>query len=144
MSEVRDYHLMFPDISSGTLEIIRYIVLERGLWRVSKPEGFELIREMYGKISSVYGFPVPSLVEDTYEYYFVSGERIGLPKVSLVSSLHEYRHHMQKYGRRRFRDIEVDARGWSVSAFHYSLPEDFDSAWRRGLIWYMPPHPGEG
>lgn len=144
MSVIRAYHTMFPDISSSTLEIIRHIVLERGLWRVEKPEGFDLIREMYEKISSVYRFSTPSLIENTYEYYFVAGERIGLPKVSLVSSLHEYRHHMQKKGRLRFRDVEVDARAWSISAFHYSLPEDFDSAWRRGRVWYLPPHPGGG
>ncbi|MCK4266204.1 MAG: hypothetical protein KAX31_02915, partial [Thermoplasmata archaeon] len=81
MSVIRDYHTMFPDISSSTLEIIRHIVLERGLWRVEKPEGFNLIRDMYEKISSVYGFSTPFLVEDSYEYYFISGERIGLPKV---------------------------------------------------------------
>lgn len=142
MSEIREYQTMFPDISSGTLEVIRHTVTERGLWRVGKEEGFNLIREMYGKISSVYGFPVPTLTESTYEVYWVSPERIGLPKVSLVSSLHEYRHHMQKKGRQRFDDVEVDARGWSISAFNYSLPEDFDSAWRRGLIWYLPPYPG--
>lgn len=144
MSEIREYHTMFPDISSSTLDVIRYIVRERGLWRVEKPEGFDLIREMYEKISSVYGFPTPSLIEDTYEYYFIPLERIGLPKVSLVSCLHEYRHHMQKKGRKRFEDVEVDARGWSISAFHYALPEDFDSAWRRGRIWYLPPYPGGG
>lgn len=135
---------MFPDISSSTLEVIRYIVQDKGLWKVEKPEGYDLMREMFEKISSVYSFPIPSLIEDTYEYYFIPMERIGLPKVSLVSSLHEYRHHMQKYGRLRFQDIEIDARGWSISAFHYALPEDFDSAWRRGLIWYLPPYSGEG
>lgn len=144
MSEIREYHTMFPDISSSTLEVIKHIVKERGLWRVDKEEGFNLIREMFEKVSSVYGFSTPSLIEDTYEYYFISGERIGLPRVSLVSSLHEYRHHMQKKGRLRFSDVEVDARGWSISAFNYALPEDFDSAWRRGLIWYLPPYPGEG
>ncbi len=144
MSQIWEYHIMFRDISSGTLEIIRHIVTERGLWRASKDEGFDLIRDMYEKISSVYGFPTPSLRENTYEYYFIPGERIGLPKVSLVSSLHEYRHHMQKHGRLRFSDVEVDARGWSISAFHYALPENFDSSWRRGLIWYLPPYPGEG
>ena len=140
MSVVRDYHLMFPDISSSTLEIIRHIVRDRGLWRVSKAEGFELLREMYEKISSVYGFPVPTLYSNTHEVYWVGPETIYLPKVSLVSSLHEYRHHMQKYGRKRFEDIEVDARGWSISAFHYALPEEFDNAWKKGLIWFLPPY----
>lgn len=129
---------MFQHIDADILEIIRYTVKDRGLWRVSKEEGFDLIREMYEKISSVYGFPTPALVEDSREVYWVTPERIGLPKVSLVSSLHEYRHHMQKHQKQHYSDIEVDARGWSISAFHYALPEDFDSAWRRGLIWFLP------
>jgi len=134
---------MFQHIDADALEIIRYTVKDRGLWRVSKEEGFDLIREMYEKISSVYGISVPTLVEDSHEVYWVRPERIGLPKVSLVSSLHEYRHHMQHHGRQHYSDIEVDARGWSVSAFHYALPEDFDSAWRRGLIWFLPPYGSE-
>jgi len=140
MAVEMDYHLMFPDIHRKTLEIIRYIVRERGLWRVPREEGFELLRELYVKISQVYGLPTPTLVEATYEHYIIPMERIGLPKVSLVSALHEYRHHMQKHRRQRFRDKEVDARGWSISAFHYALPEEFRSAWRRGLIWFMPPY----
>ena len=110
---------------------------------MSKEEGYDLIREMYDKISSVYGFPTPTLRSDTYECYWSGPETIYLPKVSLVSALHEYRHHMQKHGRLRFSDVEVDARGWSISAFHYALPEDFDSAWRRGLIWFLPPYGSE-
>lgn len=143
MSVEQDYHLMFPDISSKTLEIIRYTIRERGLWNVGKEEGFDLIQEMFNEISSVYGFPTPTLIEHRYECYWGAQERIGLPKVSLVSSLHEYRHHMQYHGRKRFDDVEVDARGWSVSAFHYALPEEFDNAWRKGIIWFLPPYRSE-
>lgn len=132
---------MFPDIHTKTLEIVRVYVKEKGLWRVSEEEGFSLLREMVAELSGVYGIPIPSLMKNSYNHYLVPSEAIGLPKVSLVSALHEYRHHMQKYGRQRYSDKEVDARGWSISVFHLALPEDFDSAWRRGLIWFMPPHP---
>lgn len=136
-----EYHTMFPDIDERALQAVRYIVREKGLWRVGKDEGFNLLRELYSRLSEVYGFPTPSLVEAGFEHYYIPGERIGLPKVSLVSALHEYRHHMQKYGRRRFPNVEVDARGWSISCFRLALPEEFDRAWREGKIWYMPPHP---
>lgn len=137
-----NYHLMFPDISSQTLDTVRYIIRDRGLWRVPKEEGFDLLREMFSKISRVYGFPTPGLIESGHEHYLIPLERIGLPRVSLVSALHEYRHHMQKYHRKRFEDVEVDARAWSISTFHLALPEDFDKAWRNGRIWYMPPYMG--
>ena len=140
---VRDYHVMFTDIHSEALRVVREIK-ERGLWRVGKEEGYRLLGEMFGELSRVYGISAPrGPVEASHEHYLIPAERIGLPKVSLISALHEYRHHMQKYHHRRYEDIEVDARAWSISAFHLALPEDFDRAWRAGRIWYMPPHPGD-
>jgi len=136
------YHTMFPDISRQTVEVVIDTVKTRGLWTLPQDQGFELLRSMYARFSQEYGMPTPRLHQDTYEFYMISAEDIGLPKVSLVSACHEYRHHMQKHGRKRFDDIEVDARAWSISLFHLALPEDFDRAWRRGKIWYMPPYPG--
>jgi len=140
--EERNYHLMFPDISARTIEVVRDIVTVKGLWRVSTEEGFELLREMFTRFSEIYGIPVPGLHQDSYEHYLIPAEEIGLPRPSLVSACHEYRHHMQKYGRLRYRDKEVDARAWSISVFYLALPEAFDRAWRQGRIWYMPPYPG--
>jgi hypothetical protein len=137
-----NYHTLFPDIHPKTLEIIRS-AKERGIWRLPKEQGFDVIRQMYNELSTqVYHVPVPSLVEARYEHYLVIPERIGLPRVSLVSALHEYRHHLQKYGRQRYPEKEIDARGWSISAFYLALPNDFDKAWREGKIWFMPPYPG--
>lgn len=139
----RNYHLMFRRIHPKTLEAIRDVV-RRGLWRVPEDEGFELLRELYRRLSEVYGLPTPKLRKATYEHYFVPTETIGLPKVSLVSALHEYRHHMQKYGKQHYSDPEIDARGWSISAFRLALPEAFERAWRGGRIWFMPPYPEGG
>jgi len=132
---------MFTDISNRTLKIVKKYVKKKGLWRVTEEEGFVLLREMIKEISVVYGFSVPRLDLSNHEHYINSLEQIGLPKVSLVSALHEFRHHMQKKGRKRYDDIEVDARAWSISVFKLALPYDFDSAWRRGMIWYLPIHP---
>ena len=139
---VRNYHLMFRHIHPKTLDAIRR-AKEKGVWRVPEQEGFRILREMFEEISAVYGIPTPSLVKSNYEHYLIPAERIGLPKVSLVSALHEFRHHMQKYGFQHYDDVEVDARGWSISAFRLALPEDFEKAWKRGRIWFMPPYPGE-
>lgn len=140
--EYRPYHKYFTRIKPRTLEIIRE-AKNRGIWRVSKEEGFEILRWMFGELSRTYSISVPRLVEASYEHYRILTETIGLPKVSLVSSLHEYRHHMQKYGFQRYADKEEDARGWSISAFRLALPEDFLKAWKANRIWFMPPYSPE-
>jgi len=136
---------MFQRISSTILELIRLFVQDRGLWRVGKEEGFELLREMFQRISESYEIPTPSLIEASYEHYLVPADRIGLPRVSLVSALHEYRHHMQKYSKQHYPDIEVDARAWSISAFHGAMPEAFESSWNAGkfgIFLLTQPHKG--
>jgi len=139
---IRNYHLMFRNIHRRTLEAIRR-AKERGLWRVPEREGFEILRQLFRELSEIYNIPTPRLVKARYEHYHIPSETIGLPKVSLVSALHEFRHHMQKYGYQHYSDVEVDARAWSISAFYLALPEDFDRAWRRGRIWFMPRYPGD-
>lgn len=139
--QAMDYHLMFPDISMRTIEIVQDIVKVKRLWKVDTATAFHLIGNMFARFSGVYGMSTPGLHVDTYEHYLIPAEEIGLPKPSLVSACHEYRHHMQKHSRQRFGDIEVDARGWSISLFHLALPEDFDRGWRRNRIWYMPEYP---
>jgi len=136
---IKNYHLMFRHIHPKTLEAIRR-AKSRGVWRSSREVGFNILRLMFAEISEVYNIPKPTLIVDTYEYYNIPSETIGLPRVSLVSALHEFRHHMQKYGMQHYRDIEVDARAWSISAFKLALPEDFERAWRAGRIWYLPPY----
>ncbi|MBA7663267.1 hypothetical protein ES703_71306 [subsurface metagenome] len=124
------------------MEVIRKTVQDCGLWRVDQEEGFNLLRGMFGGLSGVYSITTPTLIEASYEHYLVPAQRIGLPRASLVSALHEYRHHMQKFNLGHYPDIEVDARAWSISAFYTALPTAFDKAWKEGRIWYLPPYGG--
>lgn len=140
---IKNYHTMFRHIHPKTLEAIKR-AKERGVWHSSREEGFNILRLMFAEISEVYNIPTPTLIVDRYEYYNIPSETIGLPRVSLVSALHEFRHHMQKYGKQHYNDIEVDARAWSISAFRLALPNDFERAWRNGRIWYLPPYPYHG
>jgi len=142
-STVRNYHLMFRHIHPKTLEAVRR-AKERGIWRVSREQGFEILRQLARELSGIYNIPTPRVVPGDHECYWIPFERIELPRVSLISFLHEFRHHMQKHGLQHYQDPEVDARAWSISVFYNALPEDFDRAWRNNRIWYMPPYPGGG
>jgi hypothetical protein len=76
-------------------------------------------------------------MKDDREVYYPSEETIGLPKGSLVSFLHEFRHHMQKHRLQANPDIEEDARGWSISMFAEAEPDYFRAAWEDGRIMFM-------
>ena len=139
---VKDYHLMFTTIKKKAVRCVKTAVSKDKLWRAESDEqAFEIIKKMFTSLSGVYDIPVPRLIRHSSEVYMRFNETVGLPHPSLVSALHEYRHHMQKYGMQAKRDIEVDARGWSISMFKTALPKSFDKAWRAGRVWYMPPHP---
>jgi len=145
-SVTKNYHKMFKNIKDCTLEAVKNIVRTDKLWRVARQDeeaGYELLRKLCSQLSECYNLPVPTLKKGYKECYWIQAERIELPKVSLVSFLHEYRHHMQKHGKQHYDDHEVDARAWSISCFHLALPPEFDNAWKKGLIWFMPPYPGE-
>ena len=139
----KPYYNFFRNLHPDTLEEVRW-AKEEGIWRVDEEEGFEILKELGERLSNIYDIPAPTLEKGPREVYYPYREHIEVPKVSLVSYLHEFRHHMQHHGMQHYDDKEVDARGWSMSAFRYALPENFDSAWRRGLIWFLPEYdPGE-
>ena len=144
MSVEKNYHLMFTDLKECAVTSIYNIAKVDHLWSVTRQDetaGFDLLRKLCSQLSECYNLPIPSLKKGSYECYWIPGEHIELPKVSLVSFLHEYRHHMQKYNMQHYPDKEVDARAWSISCFYRTLPEDFDKAWREHKIWFMSPHP---
>lgn len=91
-------------------------------------------------LSLIYNIPHPTTQLGTREVYYIREERIEVPRNSIISFLHEYRHHMQKYDKQHYHDKEVDARGWSISLFAQAMPDAFDRAWREGRIWYLPPY----
>lgn len=137
------YHEYFTNLHTQTLAIVKEYVND-GLWRVDKDEGFDMMDEMVNDIADVYDMPHPrGPIESDHEWYRPATETIGLPKPSLVSCLHEFRHHMQYNGKQHYNDKEDDARGWSVSVFKMALPSHFDSAWRRRLIWFLPEYEEE-
>ena len=134
---------MFTNIKQCALTAVTNIVSVDKLWSVARQneeDGFELLRKLGAQLSECYNIPNPKLKKGSYECYWIAAERIELPKVSLVSYLHEYQHHRQKYGAQHYEDHEVDARAWSISCFNYALPQEFDKAWREGKIWYLPPY----
>ena len=137
-----NYHLMFKKFKKEAILAVQKAV-KAGLWRSEREPAYDILRAMFTNLNTIYGLPTLVLIVDDHEYYSRVTDMIALPKPSLVSALHEYRHHMQHYGLGHYEDDEIDARGWSVSLFRKALPKSFKKAWSERKIWFMPPYPTE-
>lgn len=136
------YHERFGNLHNGAVRAVDDAA--PALWNTDRDGALEMLQALAAELADVYDVPTPDVEWDTREVYYGGPERIGLPRPSLVSFLHEFRHHLQQHGRQANSDIEEDARGWSISLFAEAEPDYFDRAWRDGRIWFMPPHPETG
>ena len=103
------------------------------LW---KPEA---IAQWLEDASAIYQLRCPSLIIDpefgTEGCYIKELNLIILPKCSIFTLLHEFRHAWQ-HQTQQFISDEEDARGWSCSLVYQTKPKFFENAVRKGLIFY--------
>lgn len=111
------------------------------LWESDRDVALSLMDNLAGQLADVYDVPTPGVEYGPFPRYVPLDGRVYVDKPSVVSFLHEFRHHLQAHGHQRHSNSEEDARGWSVSVFAAAAPDDFDQAWRDGTIMFMPPHP---
>ncbi|WP_338835947.1 hypothetical protein [Neomoorella thermoacetica] len=67
--------------------------------------------------------------------YVPDDNTIHLPKFSVTTLAHEFRHAWQTQ-KRRHQGSEEDARGWSVSLIYLADPAFYRRAVERGLLFY--------
>lgn len=132
------YHKMFQRLSQNAIMAVRETA-GQGLWQLPDFEGFILLNRLAEKLNEIYGLPPVRVELHAIEAYNPRTSTIGLPKISMVSFLHEYRHHMQANGKQHYSDIVKDARGWSISMFRRACPGSFRRARAANLIWFCPP-----
>lgn len=94
------------------------------------------------KVSRVYGVGAPRLfvgsvetLASGYGCYIPTGNAVHLPKFSVVTLAHEFRHAWQ-YQKGRHVGDEEDARGWSVSLVYRADPRFYRRAVARGMLVY--------
>lgn len=94
--------------------------------------------------SRIYGIRKPGLFIGSpeallsgYGCYGSRSNAIHLPKFSVVTLAHEFRHAWQcQNGRYGSADNEEDARGWSVSLVYRANPKFYWRAKKKGLLAY--------
>lgn len=71
---------------------------------------------------------------------------ILMPRYSLITLWHEFRHHLQEHGRplientgRPWADAETDARAWSLSLYHAADPALLARLVNQGKVLHLRP-----
>lgn len=152
VKEQPSYKDKFTRIKSRAIGFTRELI-EAKPWRGNPGRGgqeefskaYQACLTWLNKMSSLYRIPMPLLfiTEPSkcygYGYYDARVHAIYLPKFSVTSLAHEFRHAIQHKKPIRVRSTaqaEEDARGWSVSLVYRADPKFYERAKRRGLLLY--------
>lgn len=143
------YSTAFKNIDKRTIKATKKLI-KSGLWKkdLSTEHKVKICNEWLETVSEIYGIEVPKFRFDESEaMYMKTGggcyepfeKRITLfKKFSLVTLLHEFRHHMQyELDLSLFRrNHEEDARAWSISLFKAAAPKSYKNAVEKGLLHF--------
>jgi hypothetical protein len=118
---------------------------------LTEQEKYHLCWEWVARMADIYNVPRPSFSFDSSRSSYestggglYSPGRNGKPgritlfyKFSFVTLAHEFRHHLQHHGFKMVsRDVEVDARAWSVSLLRLARPAAYRRATKKGLLHF--------
>lgn len=152
------YHLRIKKFHPKTLEHTETLMASKPWKQEDAVANLDEFEKWLASVSLVYGVEQPSLSisEDPIILMSRGGyfeNTITLPKFSVMTLMHEYRHHMQFHGlspvaledRAEWSDeflasaspTEEDARAWSCSLFYKVRPHLFRRSVREGKILYV-------
>ena len=145
------YSKVYKNIDKRTIEATKKLI-KSGLWKtdMSEEHKIEICKTWVEEVSKIYKVEVPifrfknseakyrSTGGGCYYYYPVNSEIFLYKKFSLVTLLHEFRHHVQysKEIKMYKNDKEEDARAWSVSLFKLAAPKSFANAVEKGILHF--------
>lgn len=146
-----NYHRRFRRYNSRTVDATK--TLMRGWGQAGQAERTAKMETWLETVSLIYKLPKPDLAVKATSYvgsgfYSPRSNLIALPKPSIVTLLHEFRHAMQYWNRAgsHFRrgvgseergGLEDDARAWSLSLYHSVAPRTFRKLARDGQIFFV-------
>lgn len=115
-----------------------------GYFRAEKKEQLRQLKKIAAGLAGIYKVTTPKVEHaieavpgGAYACYRPMIKTISIKNTSLVSFLHEYRHHLQ-YEKKTFHDasldIEHDAQAWACSVYYNAKPGLFKKAVQQGRI----------
>ena len=116
-------------------------IVSKGYYDKDKQTKQRWLLELIKAICDHYDITYPTLniISNSRNYYQVRSETINLNKPSMVSMLHELRHHIQHKANKQYKDHneEEDARAWSLRVFKLACPGSFKRSVKAGNIQHI-------
>lgn len=144
------YHLRFQNFKQSTLRETKALFRARPS-QLDEKARKNLFENWITSVSNAYGMEVPTVHWDEEAdyggggFYRPADHSITLSpnRPSITTLLHEFRHALQSKGcgpRKVSRDIEIDARAWSLSLYYQCRPVLFERLVREGRILHISPN----
>lgn len=144
-----NYSDVYKNIDTRTIEETKQLI-KNGFWKknITEEARIDLCKTWLKGVSYIYKVNIPefqfSSSEASYRrtgggIYEIQLETITLfKKFSLVTLLHEFRHHLQHVKKiKMYKDHkEEDARAWSVSLFKLSSPNSYKKSVENGTLHF--------
>jgi len=148
---VLPYHKVFRgQFDNVTTQLLKDYVEKDRPWKGTSEEQFAKLDTFLGKLSEIYKLKKPTLIIDPAMtgkvkdgVYEPKDNTIKLPKISVTTLLHEFRHALQHHFRKDVLyplvewAMEEDARSWSLSLWYQAMPEKFRKLVKTGKIIHM-------
>jgi len=136
-------HRTFTKVRKAS-SVVKEHVDNLGYYGGCEERKMESLNLMAEELAGIYGVPVPALALrgglGAYGMYHIPSQTISLSNTSIVTFLHEFRHHLQhRSDVKTLSDAEKDAQGWACSVFYSAKPNLFEKAVRDGRIMGVMP-----
>jgi hypothetical protein len=148
----KQYHKSFVETSNSSFDQLNEIptkviseiraTIQAGLFRTKdEKEKLQMLFALKNQLVQLYNIDqceiqiVPHW--PSVGSYSTDHKTIIIDKCSLVTFLHEFRHHIQHCLNLNIIDVEDDARGWSHSAYFLATPRLFETAVRKGILIFQ-------
>ena len=135
------YELDVVKVKREAVKLIREAV-RGGYYRITSPEDrFKELQRISSEICRIYDVEEPKriIVGERCNSYYPQSRIIYIENYSLISYLHELRHHMQNVKGLQFNGltIEQDSRAFSMRLFKLAVPKMFLKAVKEGKILHI-------
>jgi len=135
----KPYHKRFTRFNPRTIEATK--TLRRGWSQKTLDEQWLASRAWLDAVTQIYRVPEVGFEPNSGgDFYQIAQKKIYMKKPSIITLLHEFRHHLQyTAGPEMIGGDEPDARAWSLSLYYRVAPITFRRLARENRIIHVGP-----
>jgi hypothetical protein len=135
---MKPYHKRFRHLDRRTVQATKTLL--HGWAAKTDDERWVAMRRWLDEATNIYR-TIPLVLELGDDDCYLPGQGlIVMSKPSIITLLHEYRHHFQyTLMNLRWEMLEDDARAWSLSLYYATAPRTLRSLARNNRVFHLTP-----